>query len=266
MKDELTSLIRQKRKVEHRVTNENKDKIIKEINKSMGDFGYSKIPKNATVQQVNNFKKEYLERITYDIVSLAVQEGKDIVAEVEARDLRKSYDFESKRLGEFAKDLARAKKESNRNLTKEEKQFLERGNNNIKGYGNEDIITLFEKAKNKKEVQALIKSVKEQDPKNIFYEKQNKLFENVFQKVGIYREKDINKIKERINNMNMQDALNYTNDLLHSLEMFSSDQENVGSSGDETELANARLDDMLIRMNIKKTGKAKVQKVLSKYK
>jgi len=267
MKDELTSLRMQKRKVDKRVTKDNKKDIIKEINKSMKEFGYPKIPQNATVNQVTRMKNQYVDRITYDIVTLAVQEGKNIVAEIESRDLRNSEDFESKKLAKFAKQLALAKKESSTKLTKEEKAFLERGNNNIKGYGNEDIVTLFEKTKNDKQVQALIYEIKNQDPKEIFYNKQNTLFEKVFQKVGIVRESDINKIKSKINSVKMDEALSYYNQLIESLETYGSPDNRIGQwDGNETELANARLDDMMIRMNLKNTGKTKVQKVLNKYK
>jgi hypothetical protein len=65
----------------------------------------------------------------------------------------------------------------------------------------------------------------------------------------------------------MEQALNYYNDLIESLEVYGSPDNGIGAwQGDETELANARLDDMMIRMDLKKTGKSKVQKVLSKYK
>jgi len=263
--DALTKLSRQKRKVDTRVTNGNKDMIIKEINKNMSDFGYGKIPKTASIQEVQRMKKQYMDRLTYDIVTLAVQQGKSIIAEIESRDLRKSEDSDSKKLASYAKDLAKAKKESNKKLTKNEVQFLERGNNNIKGYGNSDIISLFEKSKNKKEIEELIKDVKEQDTKKIFYDKQKLLIDRAFQKIGIVREEDLNKIKSKLDKMDFQDALNHSNYLLNSLETYDSGQ-GKASNGDETELANARLDDMMIQLDLKKTGKQKVKKVLNKYK
>jgi hypothetical protein len=265
MKNALLTLANQKRKIDTRVTNENKNSIINQMNKNATAYGMPKISKNASVKDVSRYKSEYLERLTYDIVTLAVNEGKDIIAEIQARDLKKSNDYETKRLGEFAKDLAKAKKESSKNLTKEEKQFLERGNNNIKGFGNEDMITLFEKAKNNKLVQALINEVKSQDPKQIYYEKQLGVFENVFQKVGIKREDDITRLKDKINSMSLEDAQNITNQLLVSVELYDSDKQGV-SRKNETELANARLDDMLIKLDLKKTGLKKVQKTLDKYK
>jgi hypothetical protein len=128
MKDALTSLRMQKRKVDKRVTNENKKQIINAINKDAKDLGYGKLSKDASIQEVTRFKNAYVERLTYDIVSLAVNQGKDIVAEVEARELRKSNDLETKRLGDFGKQLAKAKKESDSKLNNDEKTFLERGN------------------------------------------------------------------------------------------------------------------------------------------
>jgi len=262
--DALTKLSRQKRKVDTRVTNENKDMIIKEINKNMCDFGYGKIPKTASIHEVQRMKKQYMDRLTYDIVSLAIQEGKSIIAEVEARDLKKSSDDENKRLGEHAKQLAQAKHESNKKLSKSQVQFVERGNNNIKGYGNLDMMSLFEKAKNKQDIKELIQEIKTQDTKQIFYDKQTGLLDHVFQKIGITREEDINKVKKKINTMDFEDAVNHYNYLLHSLEVYDSGQSRA-TNGDETELKDARLDDMMIRLGLKKTGIKKVQKVYKKY-
>jgi hypothetical protein len=235
------------------------------MNKNAKEYGFTKISKNATVQEVNRFKNTYLERLTYDIVTLAVNEGKDIIAEINARDLKKSDDYETKRLGQFAKDLAKAKKEISRNLTTEQRQFLEKGNNNIKGFGNSDLITLFEKTKNTKQVQALIDEVKLQDAKQSYYEKQIGVFENVFQKVELKREEDLNRIKEKIKSLSLDEAQSITNQLLMSLELYDSDKQ-VANHNDETELANARLDDMLIRLDLKNKGQKKVQKTLEKYK
>ena len=55
--------------------------------------------------------------------------------------------------------------------------------------------------------------------------------------------------------------LQQSNILLESLELYGSDQ----MFQDETELANARLDDMMIKLGIKKTGQMKVKKTLKKY-
>lgn len=267
MKDALTSLRMQKRKVEGRVTNENKQKVINQINKNSSDYGYGKISKNASVSEVTRMKKQYEERLTYDIVNLAVQEGKGIIAEIEGRALKKSDDYEVKRLGEFAKQLAQAKKQSMSKLSKQEVAFLERGNSNIKGYGNEDIITLFEKTHTKGQAQKLIDEIRSQNAKEIFYNKQLDIFERVFQKVNIVRADDIEKIKEKIKSMDFQSALNHTNELIKSLEMYGSDQKQAGSIEDETELKNARLDDMMSRLGMNtKTSQKQIKKTMDKYK
>jgi hypothetical protein len=267
--DSLTKLVKQKRKVETKVTKDNKGQIIKEINKNMDSFGYGKIPMNSSVATVNRMKKQYMERLTYDIVALAIQQGKDIVAEIEGRDLKKSSEYDYKRLGQFAKELAIAKKETSRNLTKEQKQFLERGNNNIKGFGNNDILTLFENTKNEKQAKELIEQVKKQNAKEVFYSKQTELLDNVFNKIGIVREDDLKLIKEKMRNMEFDKAVHYSDYLLQGLTLFESGdtgQANTSNVEDETELSNARLDDLMIQFGLKKDGIKKVQKTLNKYK
>lgn len=266
MRDTLGTLVQRKRKVEKRVTNENKGFIINQINKHSDDFGYGKIPKTASIREVERLKKQYQERLTYDIVTIAVEQGNTIIAEIEGRDLKKSDDFQSKRLGEFAKQLATAKKQTGKKLTKDEKNFLERGNQNIDGFGNTDIITLFEKTKTKGQALKLIADIKSQDSKKVFYDKKLDIFDRVFQKVGIVREEDLLKIRERLVAMSFQEAHDKTNYLLKSLEMYGSEQPEVGSNDDETELANARLDDILIQLGEKKTGVKKTEKILNKYK
>jgi hypothetical protein len=266
MKDTLTQLVKQKRQAEKRVTNENKDKLIRQINKSAKDYGYQKISKNATAREVERFRKEYTERLTYDIVTLAIQQGRDITAEIESRDLKKSNDIQTKRLGEFGKELAKAKKESDKGLTKEEKAFLERGNNSIKGYGNTDIITLFEATKNKKQASELIQEIKSQNAKEIFYLKQLGLIEHVFQKVELVREDDLEKVKTILGKMDFENALAHTNYLLKSLDIFDSDKQ-VSRNEDETELANARLDDLMTQFGLKTTSSKKaIKATLDKYK
>lgn len=264
--DILTKLVRQKRQAEKRVTNENKDKLINQINKSAKDYGYQKISKNASAREVERFRKEYAERLTYDIVTLAIQQGKDIIAEIESRDLKKSNDMQTRRLGEFGKQLAKAKRESDKGLTKEEKAFLERGNNSIKGYGNTDIITLFEGTKTKKQANDLINEIKNQNARDIFYLKQLGLLEHVFQKVELYREDDLTKVKEILGKMDFESALNHTNYLLKSLDIFDSGKQTTRND-DETELANARLDDLMVQFGLKTTSSKKAIKArLDKYK
>lgn len=264
MTDALTKLVRQKRKAEVRVTHENKQHLIDEINKNSFDYGYGKIKKNASVAEVTRMKNEYLDRLTYDIVTLAIERGNTIIAEIEGRDLKHSKDSENKRLGEFAKQLAKAKQSSNRNLSKEEQQFLERGNNSIKGYGNDNMIKIFENERNPKKLKEQIEEIKNQDAKSIFYKKQTELFERTFQKVGIVRENDLIKLKDKIETMSMKDALNQTNDLLKTLAIFDY-QKFEKESVDETEIANARLDDVLIKTGLKKGGSQKVKKTFDKY-
>jgi hypothetical protein len=264
--DTLTKMIKQKRKAEKRVTNDNKSSIINQINNYYKEVDPNiKLSKNASVQAVSRMKKQYLDRISYDIVTTAIVQGKDIVSEIEGRDLKMSEDFESKRLGQYAKQLARAKKESDSKLTKDQKNFFESGNVKIKGYGADNLIKLFEKAKSKKEIENIINEVKSQDPKKIYYDKQKALIDTTFQKIGITREDDLNILKEKIDNMEMKDVTNQMNYLLKTIEVF--DYEKFAKeSSNETEIANARLDDLLIRNGLKKDGKRKVDTVFKKYK
>jgi hypothetical protein len=126
------------------------------------------------------------------------------------------------------------------------------------------MVSLFENTKNGKEVQALIEKVKEQDPKKIFYDKEIELFKRTFQKVGIVRENDLNKLEEKLRSLDMKDLTSQTYDLLKTIEVF--DYEKFSKeSVDETEIANARLDDVLIKTGLKKSGKKKVDNVYKKY-
>jgi hypothetical protein len=262
----LTKMVRQKRKAETRVTNDNKKSLINQINAYYKDVDPNiKLSKNATVKEVSRMKKQYLDRLSYDIVTTAVVQGKDIIAEIEGRDLKMSEDFDSKRLGQYAKQLARAKKESDRKLTEGQKEFLEKGNANIKGYGAENLIKLFEKTKSKKGIENLINEVKTQNAKDIYYKKQTELIDRTFQKIEGVREEDLTLLKEKINNMEMKDVTNMSNYLLKTIEVF--DYEKFAKeSSNETEIANARLDDLLIRNGLKKDGKRKVDTVFKKYK
>jgi hypothetical protein len=254
----------QKRKVDTRVTNDNKQSIINQINKHSVDNGYGKLSKKASIAEVTRMKNQYLENLTRDIVTVAIQQGKDIVAEIEARDLKKSDDMETKRLGDFAKDLAQAKREASKGLTANEKQILEKGNANIRGFGSSDIITLFEKTKTKGQAQDLINDIKNQNSKEILYNKQIDIFERSFQKIGITREEDIQKLKAKLKEMSMEDLISETNTLLKKIDII--DYKKFSQEADnETEIANARLDDELIRLGLKKDGKRKVQTTMKKY-
>jgi hypothetical protein len=269
MSKDLTKLRQQKRKTDQRVTKENKQSIINQINKyNSQNENYVKISKKASVVEVTRMKKIYNENLTRDIVTLAILEGKDIIAEIESRDLKKSEDNETKRLGEFGKQLAKAKKEADKKLTTQQKNFLESGNMNIMGFGNKDMITMFEGTRTKGQAQKMIDEIKMENPKDEFYNKQLGVFEHVFQKIELTREEDLAKIKERIRKMDMQDAVSYTNDLIQSLEIYGSPDNKIGQwNGDEKELANARLDDMLVRLGEKPTASNKqIKKTLNKYK
>lgn len=267
MKDVLGTLVNRHRKIDRRITNDNKDSVIKEINKVVKEYGMSKISPDAKISDVTKYKNEYLERISYDITTLAINEGNRTIAEIYGRELKQSSDKDTRKLGKFSKDLANAKYQSNKHLNKGEKAFLERGNLNIEGYGNKDIVTLFEAAKTERQVKELIEHIKNNNPKDEFYNKQIDTFQKVFQKIGIVRENDINKLTNKLNNMNFLDLNDITKGLLQSLEMYGSDDNDVGIyGGEETELANARLDDMLIRLGLKASGQAKVNKILNKYK
>jgi hypothetical protein len=267
MSKTLTKLIKQKRELEQRVTKDNKDKLIKDLNKFAKDFGFSKLDKDTSINQIRAYRDKTRERLNYDILTVAIQEGNTIRAEIESRDTKKSKDSETARLSKYARQLANAKKKSDSKLNKNEKEFLEKSNQNILGYGNEDIITKFENTKTAQQALNLINSVANQNPIDNFYDKKIDTFERVFQKVGIYREEDLNKLKDKLRKMNFDEVNETTNMLLESLELYGSPDNNVGAYGDdETELANARLDDMLIRTGIKKTGERKVKKTMDKYK
>ena len=87
------------------------------------------------------------------------------------------------------------------------------------------------------------------------------MFSRVFQKIGIVREDDLDKVYNKLKTMDFDKMLQQSNILLESLELYGSDQ----LFQDETELANARLDDMMIKLGIKKTGQSKVKRTLKKY-
>lgn len=264
--DILGKMVRNKRSVDITVNRNNKGDLIKRINKLMKEYGMKKISKDSNVSEVKKAQKDYLERLNYDILVQAVQEGNTVIASVYGKDTKKSKDKELSRLSKFAPKLAEAKKKSTRKLTNEEKNFLENGNFNIEGIGNKDIITLFEQTKTDTSAKKLIKDVKETDIKTEYYNKELEAFERVFQRVEITREEDLNKLKKHLNSLDMSGVAEETNYLLSSLEMYGSESQSAGRYSDnETELLNARLDDLLIRTGLKKGGQAKVNKTLKKY-
>jgi hypothetical protein len=101
--------------------------------------------------------------------------------------------------------------------------------------------------------------------RDIYYKKQTELIDRTFQKIEGVREEDLTLLKEKINNMEMKDVTNMSNYLLKTIEVFDYEKFSKESSN-ETEIANARLDDLLIRNGLKKDGKRKVDSVFKKYK
>lgn len=260
--DILGHLVRTKRKLDTKVTNKNKDKLTRDLNRIGKDYGLQRLSKDASIKDIRDMKKLISERLGYDILDLSVREGNTTIASIEGKELKKSKDKDISKLATYAEQLAEAKRQADKKLTPSEKAFLERGNQNIKGYGNQDITTLFEGTKTKKQIQNLINEIKNSNPKEEYYNKQIDTFEKVFQKIGITRENDLEKLKDKIKSMDFIDSNSTTNYLLNSLELYGSDQE-MGQT--ETELANARLDSMMLKTGLKTTGKKKVDKVLKKY-
>jgi hypothetical protein len=128
-------------------------------------------------------------------------------------------------------------------------------------------MTEFEKLKYPMQIDKFINEISTQDPNKIYYDKELETFKRVFQKVEATREKDINKIMDKLKTLDFQGLKDKSNYLLQSLEIYGSPDNKVGSYGDEeTELANARLDDVMINLGLKKNGKRKVNSILKKYK
>lgn len=268
MGDTLGKLVKSKRVLEQRTTNQNLNKVIKELNKYSNGYGFAPIPKTANVKQVNHAKKIYDTRLAYDIVTKAIEEGNTVVASTYNVDLKKSDDTEDHKLSEYAVRLAQAKKLSNRHFKKEDKkEIIENGNQHIKGYGNEGMMKLFEESKSKTGIEKLIKEISSQDPKQIFYDKKLKTFEKTFQKIEGRRADDIAKVKEHLSNLPMDELEEKHTLLLQTLELYyNNDKEYTGKFKDEEqELANNRLDDIMIQLELKKTGKQKVKKTYDKY-
>jgi hypothetical protein len=267
MGDTLGKFVRSVRKLDTRVTNQNKDEMIKEMNKWSNTFDIPKLNKNSNVREVNHAKKIYMDELGYSMLNLAVEQGNTVIASTYNETFKKSEDSRVKKIAEYSPQLSQAKRFSDKKLSKQENKYLEDGNENIKGYGNEGIIKLFEKTKSKKAIEKLIDQIKTQNPKADYYDSKLTTFERVFQKVELYREDDLNKLKAHLKKLDFEKLTNATNYLLTSLEIYGSPKNATGAYGDEeTELANARLDDMLIQLEINKTGKQKVKKILNKYK
>lgn len=267
MSKELSSIYKQRKSLQGRVTKENKRAILNKINRQAENYGFQKLNSNASLNDIRNARNYYVDRMGYDVLTLAIQEGNVLTSEMVAHELKHSMDEDTKRLAEHSKELARAKQRQNSYLKNNEKDFMERGNLNIKGYGEKDIITLFENTKNKTEIKQLVNEIYNSNPKDEYYNKELDTFRKVFTRVGITREEDIDKLIAKLGSGTMENLTEKTNYLIQSLELYDSDQFDVGShGGDETELINARLDDMLVRTGLKKGGQRAINNTYKKAK
>lgn len=264
--DALTYLVRTKRKLEQRVTNANRKSIINLANKLNKEYGFERISKNASVKEIVQARNKVNERLGYDVLTLAVEEGNTVIASVESRELKKAKDKETKQLAQYSSKLANAKKQAMKGLSKDDIELLEDSNINMLGFGNDNVMKMFEKAKGKKAVESFIDTLSKQNTKEMFYDKNLDLLDTVFQRVGVTREDDLDKVKEALSDMDFDDLINNTNYLLQTVELYPSPQLVHGKADTETELADARLDDIMIRLNLKKEGKQKVNAMYKKYK
>lgn len=265
MSKELTNLYRQRRGIQTKVTNNNKSKLINKLNKIAQSYGFGKLSKKATLSDVRNTKNMYSERMGYDILTLSIQEGNVLTTEIVAKELKNTKDIDTKKLVDYGTKLARAKQRQNSYLTKKEVSFMDRGNLEIKGFGELDIITLLEKAKNKKEINQLVNEIYTSNPKEQYYNGMTESFKRVFQKVELTREGDLEEVIKELEKRKMEDLTDKTNYLLQTLEIYGSPDNMVGEwDGDETSIANARLDDMMVRLGLKKNLNKDSRKVISK--
>ncbi len=267
MSSSLFKMIQKKKHVKRygRVTNKNKQKIINYLNRNSRFYDLNKVNKKSSISEITKVKNDLLDKLEYDILSESINTGHSLIAEMEGKEVTKNknnFNEDTLHLAKYAGDLSKAKRESDKNLTDKDKKTLNEGNFNIEGYGNRDVVTEFEKKKNESEINNLIEEIKNQDVNELAYDNKIEIFKRTFQKVGITRENDLNKLEEKLRGMSFDNLLTQVNLLLQSLELYSSDQLVLN----ETDLANGRLDDALIRLGIKKTGKRKVSKVLNKYK
>lgn len=266
MSKELTMLNLRQRKVLDfgRVTNDNKEKLRRMLNEYGRGTGLNWIPKKSSVRELQQYKKAYLERNAYDVLTLAIDEGNKIITHEYTRDYKKTKDKDLKLLTEHGDKLAKAKYKSDRKISLKQKNFLNMSNQGVIGYGEKDIITLLENAKNKKEIDELAITLEEQDPVEEYKDNNYEIINKVFQKIGIVRESDIDKVKDFLDDLDVYEFNNAINKLMESIEIFDSDKQNT-RYGNETDLANARLDDLMIQYGIKK-GRSKLKKVYNQNK
>lgn len=247
-----------------RITKENRNKVINYLNKNAKDYDLKRLTKKSTISDITKVKNELLDKIEFDILSEAINTGHNLVAEIESREVNKNksnYKVDTLHLAKYGKELSNAKHNAIKNVSPETLKKIEKGNFNVKGFGNRDVVSEFEKLKTEEDIKDLIKEIENQDTNEVLYDSKIGIFKNVFKKIGIVREDDISKLENKLRNLSFDNLLQQTNILLQSLEIYSSDQEIL----DETELANARLDDALIRLGIVKNGSQKVKKLLKKY-
>lgn len=260
MSKALTKLNLQQRKVLNfgRVTNENKESFRRLLNNYGRGTGLNWIPKSANVRELQQAKKAFLERNAYNILGLTVDEGNTILAHEYSRDFKKANDKDVQHMAQYAEKFAKAKHEMDKKLTVKEKNFLNMSNQGVLGYGDLDIVTIIESGKYKKKLDELAVDLLEYDPLEDMKDKNFVTVDRVFQRVGIRREDDLDKVKEKLSNLDVYEFNNAMNYLLESLEIFDSDKQGMRSS--EELLLNARLDDFMIKTGVKK-GRSKLKKV-----
>lgn len=249
-----------------RVTKANKQAIINKLNNYGKDIpNYERISKDVSVNELAKLKQLFIEKQAYEVVSIAVNRGNTLVADVNKKTLEKSQDVEVSRLGEYSVKLAKAQKENLKKLDKQQKELIDTSNFNILGLGNKDVISEFEKTSTEKQVERLIEDVSRQNPVDEFHDKNFDTLERVFQRVGVVRREDLDKIKNYMESNGMETSVDVMNYLLQSLDLYGSPQRRHGKVTDETELLNNRLDDLLIKTGMKQTGQKKVQRIYKKF-
>lgn len=260
----IRNLIQRKKHIHDygRVTKDNKNKVLNYMRKIGKDYDI-KFSSKDSIREITTKKNQLLDEMNYEIMSRSINEGLYLVAESEGNEIKKNKKAakDTLKLAKWGKDLAFEKNKLIKKLKNVDSEKLEHGNFNINGFGNMDIISQFENLKSDEEIKNYLKRLDESEPREEVYNNTRVMLSRVFQKIGIVRESDLDKVYDKLKTMSFDKMLQQSNILLESLELYGSDQ----LIQNETELANARLDDMMIKLGIKKTGKAKVKKVLKKY-
>ena len=261
----LRGLIQKKKHIKDygRITNENRDKVMKYMRRIGKDYDINFSSKD-TIKEITRKRNDLIDELNYEIMSRSINEGLYLVAESEGKEImknKKAAKDDTLKLAKWGKELAKEKNKLIKKLKNVNKDIIENGNFNVEGFGNKDIISQFENLKTEKEIKKYINSLDESNPRDDVYNNTREMFSRVFQKIGIVREDDLDKVYDKLKTMEFDKMLQQSNILLESLELYGSDQ----LFQDETELANARLDDMMIKLGIKKTGQNKVKRTLKKY-